>query len=179
MWPFDLFRSKEQAEPLVELPQPDTPIEFDEEEQRAMRLGWPSTLRDTGEVILFTEDGTVAYEGREADAFRRTMASGGLQNLARQRFERGELKGAASMCVKAIGLCPDECNAWLLLAQLHAASGDFERAKRLLREAERAARRIGLSLKSPLWKPSVDRLRAQIKSRRYTALPSAGRSASD
>ncbi len=175
MWPFDVFSSKEQAEPLVELPQPDTPIEFDEEEQRAMS-DWPSTLRDTGDVILFTDDGTVAYEGRQADAFRRTMAAGGLHNLARQRFQRGEPKGAASTCLKAIGLWSYCFDAWLLLAELHAASGDFDRAKRLLREGERAARRVGISLKSPLWKLDVDRLRAQIKSRHYTALPSAGQS---
>lgn len=170
---FDLFRSKEQVEPLLEMPKADEPIQFDEQEKAAIRAGWPSTLRDTGDAILM-DDGTVAYEGAQAENFRRVLAAGGVETLAREKFQRGDLKGAASTCLRAIALWDDDFNIWLLLAELHAANGDFKRAELFLRAAEQAARRVGVRRDSPLWKPLVDQLRAQIKARRYTGLPSAG-----
>ena len=86
---------------------------------------------------------------------------------------------AASTCVKALAVWFDDCDTWFLLAEIHAATGDFGRAARLLQQAERSAKRTGIRPDSPDWKPRVDQLRQQIKHRQYAGLPSRGQLMSD
>lgn len=89
-------------------------------------------------------------------------AAQALVDLASVRLDAGNLRGAASTCIKALGVYAKEVRAWILLARVHAEYGDFVRAKGFLDVAIREAKKRGVRDLDP-WQREIEAVRQQLR----------------
>jgi hypothetical protein len=153
---FGLFARRDEA-PLVELPAPEEPLEFDEEEAYAIQIAWPRGFMDQPDRIV-TDMGFI-IEGERAASFKRDLAADALASVADRRLRRGEREAATSTCIKSIALWPDDFDAWLVLCKAYLLADDRPKSIRSLKEAERAAKHRGIPTDSAFWLGKVERAR--------------------
>jgi hypothetical protein len=116
--------------PLVEAPKGGEPIVFDGEEQQSIdkeiKRQYDNILKDKiiPEVV--------------AEPVNKVFAADGLRKVVQSRLNSGDLKGAASTCLKLLGISIEPSNDWLLLAKIFALHGDVVRAKGFLDNAKNA-----------------------------------------
>jgi tetratricopeptide (TPR) repeat protein len=120
---------------LFEPVKPGDPIVLDEEERAAIDSRWQQYGKDL--------DGY--YPANVAQAIEKDlMAIPALLDFAKWRLRQGDYRGAASTCMKAIGLAGGNPYTWLLLAEVHVEYGDLAVANNLLNTAERTAKKAGV-----------------------------------
>ncbi len=121
--------------PLIEFaPRPGDPVRFDHEEEYVVserRGGLASSLGDT----LYDED--------TAREIVRSQESRALLGLAIERIRANDFHGAASCCVKALGIWESGA-AWWLAAEVHRAYGDRTRADKMVDRADEVAAQYGM-----------------------------------
>jgi hypothetical protein len=118
-------RQSKNLPPLVELPKAGEPIVFDDEEQHTISEQVERRLEyfkhDSGNKIFPKEVIETLSQGFAADA---------LEGIVIKRINNKDLKGAASSCMKLLGMrleiLPSD---WLLLAKILVLYGDSRRAK--------------------------------------------------
>ena len=151
---FDRF--SRQDEPLpVELPAPGAPLQFDEEEARAIQIAWPRGFIDEPHRIVTDMGFTI--EGERAASFKRDLAADALASVADRRLRRGEREAATATCIKSLALWPDDFDAWLVLYKAFLLADDRQKSVRSLKEAERAAERRGIATDGTFWLGKVER----------------------
>lgn len=152
-----IFRRKSRPSlpPLVEPPQAGQPIILDEEEQRRVdrRLAFFFGQEEM-KGRIFPKDVLTTLEN--------SLAAQELVDLARLRLDAGELRKAASSCIKALGLDSKNELAWIRLARAHAEYGDYIRAKNCLDEAVRTMAKIGLRSDVDPWCREIRAVRQQL-----------------
>lgn len=146
-----LFGRKQQppAEPLITAPVGGEEIVLDEEERVYIERS-----------SRFVTDGLKdqVFEEQVAQGIQDGLTASALVELARERMTRGDLKGAASSAVKAIGLASYMPSAWLMLAESFARYGDPQRAQFFIKKAEEAARAAGL--RDEYWRAELQQVKA-------------------
>jgi hypothetical protein len=142
-----------RSEPLIEPPEAGQEIRFDDEEV--------ASIERHSQYILKGLKGYV-FEKGVADTVETGLIAAALADLARTRMANGDLHGAASSAMKAIGVAAWYPFAWLRLAEAHARYGDARRAKSLLKKASQAARGSGLSRKE--WDEFTQPIRELVES---------------
>jgi len=149
--------------PLIEEVKAGEPIILDKQEQDVIdseieirfpelkdRL-FPQNVVDTALTTIVT------VVGQEA-----------LHRLARMKLFRDDLKGAASTCMKSLGLFGGQDSDWLLLAEIFAEHGDIVRARGFLDIAKKAHKKnknIHEKNFEPVWKNNVQRVQDIIISK--------------
>jgi Tfp pilus assembly protein PilF len=91
-----------------------------------------------------------------------TLASDELVKLAQKRIEEGELRQAASTCIKAIGMYPQNIDAWITFAQANVDYGDFKLAEILLEGAIEVMDNLGLRRDADPWCRRIAEVQRQI-----------------
>jgi ssDNA-binding Zn-finger/Zn-ribbon topoisomerase 1 len=141
--------------PLIEPPKGGELIVLDEEEQRkvddrlASFFGQPEMTN-----VVYPEDIRKPLENM--------LVSEELVELAQKRIEEGELQQAASSCIKALSLYPQNIDAWITFAQAHLDYGDYARAKSFLRGAIKAMDDQGLRRGANPWHQKIVEVQRQI-----------------
>lgn len=135
------FFSKRQSpdmSPLVEVPKAGEPMVFDEEEQKAIdgeiqrRLDY--LKHDSGGKVFPKEVSETLSQGFAVDA---------LRNVVQRRIYQDDLKGAASTCMKLLGIALEIMpNDWLILAKIFALHGDSKRANNFIAQANKTFRKL-------------------------------------
>ena len=129
------FSRKQQSSdmpPLIEEVKAGEPIVLDKEEQRAIDNFVKSHFPDLKDRI-FPKD--------VAAAIVRGVGSEALEQLARRKLFAGDLKGAASTCVKSLGLSGGKDTDWLLLSEIFAQHRDIVRSRGFLDKAQEARKK--------------------------------------
>jgi hypothetical protein len=139
------FKKREEPTkpPLFEMPDPDKPIEFDDEEEFII-----DTESTGGSDPILSRLAMSNLNG--ADNLMEINVLGKLLDLSETRSTNGQYKEAALTCVKVIGLSGNTTNpnvfnvhiAWLQLARIHRVCGDVIRAKEFLRIADAKAQEM-------------------------------------
>ena len=145
--------------PLVEPPKAGEPIEFDEEEQAAIDKEIEYQYRTFYKDKVFPKE--VAQQ--ISDMYGEIA----LHDLAKRRLSRRDFRGAASTCIKLLGLTSQKAmqpSYWLLLAEIHAEYGDMVRAESLVKTAKEK-HKMNPILSEAVWKESVRRIEDIIKSK--------------
>jgi len=158
------FRKRQSLDmpPLIEEIKAGEPIVFDEEEQRAIDREIKYQYDNYYKDKIFPKD--VAEEMQNA------FASEALKKLAKSKLSSGDLKGAASTCMKSLGLFPKYEGNWLLLAEIFAEHGDVARSIGFLGIAKSVHERNKTETEKipgfeSVWKNNVQRVRDIIKSK--------------
>jgi len=156
------LRRRERADipPLVEPPKGGEPIVFDEEEQRAIDKEIKYQYDNFYKDRIFPKD--------VAETLQSGFAARALREIAKSKLSRGDLKGAASTCIKLLGLSAIYEGDWLLLAEIFAEHGDIVRSKGFLDTAKKVHRRNkmgGTSEFESVWGNMVQKVRNIIKSK--------------
>ena len=132
------FFSKEQlpkVPPLVEAPKGGEPIVFDEEEQQVIDEEVQRRLETVSQGKVFPAKVVETLSvGFTADA---------LRNVVQRRIYHNDLKGAASTCMKLLGISLERSDDWLLLAKVLALHGDIARSRHFLSVAKKERRKYG------------------------------------
>ncbi len=115
--------------PLVEAPKGGEPIIFDEEEQLAI------DKEIKYQFDTFHKD--KIYPDIIAEPLSKTFAADGLRKVVNSRLHSGDFKGAASTCMKLLGISIIPHPDWLLLAKIFALYGDTVRSKGFLDNAKK------------------------------------------
>ena len=152
-----LFGNKKQEDnstlpPLIQAPRGGEAIVFDNEEQSAIDIalgGIAEGLNDT------------ALPGDAANGIEAGIGATALLEVAQRRMDSGDLRGAASASVKAIGLAAYMPDTWLMLAEAEARYGDYRAARSFLNKSDQAARSMGL--KNDYWRSQSDVVRGMIR----------------
>lgn len=146
---------KPSLPPLVEPPQAGQPIILDEEEQLWVdrRLAQFFGQKKMKGRIFPKDVLTRLVDG---------LASTELVDLAEKRLDAGELREAASTCLKALALDLNNIMAWVELARAHAEYGDYIRAKNFLDEAVCAMAKLGLRRDADPWCRKIRAVRQQL-----------------
>ena len=103
------------------------------------------------DMVLPVDAATGIQEGIGATA---------LLEVAQRRMDSGDLKGAASAAVKAIGLAAYMPDTWLMLAEAEARYGDYRAARSFLNKSDQAARSMGM--RDDYWRSRSDVVRGMI-----------------
>lgn len=156
------FFSKEQLPempPLVEAPKGGEPIVFDEEEQQAIDKEVQRRIETVSQGnVLPTKVIETLSVGFAADA---------LRNVVQWRIYRNDLKGAASTCMKLLGISLERSGDWLLLAKILALHGDTVRSGHFLDVAKKEHRKCGETKDTEAyWQGKVQEVEDIIKSKR-------------
>jgi len=162
------------APALIAAPQPGREIVLDEEELEAV-----SKTGGIGGVVKSIEDKRRQFDDPVRGQLEDFAMCDGFMNLlrlAKKRMGDRDFEGAASTCVKVIGLAGTLHDprtftvqeAWLLLAEVHARYGDRARAQGLLGEADRRVEEEieRLTKLGPDGQATLDAFRADWQSRR-------------
>ena len=135
------FFSKERSPempPLVEAPKGGEPIVFDEEEQQTIDEEVQKQLdylkHDSGGRVFPREVTETLSIGFAADA---------LRNVVQRRIYHSDLKGAASTCMKLLGISVERSGDWLLLAKILALHGDIASSRHFLNVAKKERSKYG------------------------------------
>ena len=160
-----LFRSRQSADvpPLVEAPKGGEPIVFDEKEQRAIDREIKYQYDNYYKDRIFPKD--------VAETMENAFAARALSELAKSKLHSGDLKGAASTCIKAVGLFPKYEAYWLLLAEIFAEHGDTVRSRGFLdtaKKVHKGNRDVHISEFEPVWKDKVQKVQDIIRSKEST-----------
>ncbi|MFC1909272.1 hypothetical protein ACFLXD_05410 [Chloroflexota bacterium] len=101
------------------------------------------------------------------------FAAEALRELAKSRLPSGDIKGAASSCVKSLGLFGEYEGGWLLLAEIFAEHGDNVRSKGFLDTAKKVHKKNKATHPSgfePMWQNMVQNVQDIIKSKERNRL---------
>jgi hypothetical protein len=135
---FLMKRQMPELLPLIEAPKGGEPIVFDEEEQQAIDENVQRQLdylkHDSGGRIFPREVTETLSIGFAVDA---------LRNVVQRRTYHSDLKGAASTCMKLLGISVERSGDWLLLAKILALYGDAVRSRHFLNVAKKERRKYG------------------------------------
>ena len=143
---------KSTLPPLIQTPTGGEAIVFDNEEQAAIDIHLGGIAEGLTDTAFPSDTATGIEEGIGATA---------LLEVAQRRMDSGDLRGAASAAVKAIGLAAYMPHTWLMLAEAEARYGDYRAARSFLSKADQAARSIGL--KDSYWRSRSDVVRGMIR----------------
>jgi len=146
--------------PLIEELKAGEPIVFDEEEQRVIDREIEYQYDNYYKDKIFPKD--VAEEMQNA------FASEALKKLAKSKLSSGDLKGAASTCIKSLGLFGKYEGGWLLLAEIFAEHGDIVRSKGFLdfaKKLHKKNKKVHEKSFEPFWENEVQRIQDIIISK--------------
>ncbi len=127
---FSRSRQYPNMPPLVEALKGGEPIVFDGEEQQAIDKEIKYQYDNYYKDKIFPKD--------IAETVSKVFAADGLRKVVKSRLNSSDLKGAASTCLKLLGISIEPSNDWLLLAKIFALHGDIVRSKGLLDNAKNA-----------------------------------------
>jgi len=155
------FFSKEELPeipPLVEVPKGGEPIVFDEEEQQAI----------DGEVqrrLEAVSQGKV-FPAKVIETLSMGFAADALRNVVQRRIYNNDLKGAASACMKLLGISLERSGDWLLLAKILAIHGDIARSKHFINVAKKERNKYGETKDTKAyWQSKIQDVEDIIKSK--------------
>lgn len=155
------FFSKEQPpemSPLVEAPKGGEPIVFDEEEQQA--------IDEEVQRRLETVSQGKVLPAKVTETLSAGFAADALRNVVQRRIYRSDLKGAASTCMKLVGISIERSEDWLLLAKILALHGDIVRSKHFINVAKTERRKYGETKDTKAyWQSRVQDVEDIIKSK--------------
>lgn len=140
---FSRKRQSPDIPPLIEEIKAGEPIVLDKQEQDAI---------DSQIKTRFPELKGRIFPKEVADVVLNVVGQEALHRLARMRLISGDLKGAASTCVKSLGLFGGYEKDWLLLAEIFAEHGDIVRSRGFLDKAQEARKKHKKSLGKSLEK---------------------------
>ena len=158
------FRSRQSPDmpPLIEEVKAGEPIVLDKQEQDAIDKEIKYQYDNFYKDRIFPKDVT--------ETMQAGFASSALMRLAKSKLSSGDLKGAASTCIKALGLAASRNvvyeGEWLLLAEIFAQHGDIVRSRGFLDIAKKVHKKnkIGGPFE-PVWKNNVQRVQDIIRSK--------------
>ena len=156
---FPRKRQSPDIPPLVEELKGGEPIVFDEDEQRAIDRELKRHEKSF-KGRIFSKD--------VAETIENGLASEALMELAKSKLHSGDLKGAASTCIKSLGLFSKYEGGWLLLAEIFAEHGDIVRSRGFLdkaKEVHKKNKNIHEKNFEPVWKNNVQRVQDIIRSK--------------
>lgn len=156
-------RRQADIPPLVEAPKAGEPIVFDEEEQRAIEKEIKYQYDNFYKDRIFPKD--------IAEKLQNGFAARALREIAKSKLSHGDLKGAASTCIKLLGLSAIYEGDWLLLAEIFAKYGDTERARGFIETAKKVHKKNKtVDTDTPefesVWKNMVNKVQQIIKSKK-------------
>ncbi|MHB8516320.1 MAG: hypothetical protein ACYC9X_11230 [Dehalococcoidia bacterium] len=135
----------------IEAPTGGEPIVFDNEEQSAIDCAIGRIAEGLKDTVLPVDKAARMEEGIGAIA---------LLEVARRRMDSGDLRGAASAAVKAIGLAAYLPNTWLMLAE-EARYGDYQAARSCLSQSDQSAR--SMEMRDDHWQSHRGVVRGMIR----------------
>lgn len=169
------FRKQQSSDmpPLVEEIKGGEPIIFDDEEKRAIDKEIKYQYDNFYKDRIFPKD--------VAETLQVAFATLALRKLAKSKLSSGDLKGAASTCIKLLGLAASGNvvyeGDWVLLAEIFAQHGDIVRAEGFLTIAKKVHKenkniheeyrrkwRVGGSFES-VWEDMVRKVEGIIRSK--------------
>ncbi|MBE9513267.1 MAG: hypothetical protein IMY77_04370 [Chloroflexi bacterium] len=148
--------------PLIEEVKAGEPIVLDKQEKGAI---------DRQIKMRFPELKGKVFPKNVADMVLNVVGQEALRRLARLKLASGDSKGAASTCVKSLGLFGGKDSDWILLAEIFAEHGDIIRARNALETAKRFHKKEPktplepLPTHEPAWKSEVQRVQDIIRSK--------------
>lgn len=158
------FFGKEQRPdmpPLVEAPKGGEPIVFDGEEQQAIDKEVQRRLE-----YLRHDSGGKIFPAEVIETLSAGFAADALRNVVQWRILRSDLKGAASTCMKLLGISIERSGDWLLLAKILALHGDIARSKHFIEVAKKERRKYGETKETrAYWDGKVQDVENIIKSK--------------